>query len=76
MDNIIVLSLVAFTVVIVTLWILSVMMRVISTIFPERELQAPRAVDQSVAQAVGMAVSAILPGSTITRIEEIITNKK
>ncbi|MDI6725781.1 MAG: hypothetical protein QMD32_02370, partial [Smithellaceae bacterium] len=70
--NIIVMSLVSFSVVIVTLGILAVMMRIITTIFPERQLVAPKAVDPAIVQAVGMAVTTLLPGSTVAKIEEIL----
>lgn len=73
--SIITISLVSFSVVILTLAILAVMMRVITTLFPERQLEVV-AVEPIMVTAVTQAVTSLLPGATLVKIEEITVKKK
>lgn len=73
--NIITMSLVSFSVVIFTLVILALMMRVITTLFPERQLEvAP--VEPIMVEAVTQAVTSFLPGASLAKIDEITVRKK
>ena len=57
----------AFAVVFFTLTILALVMRTIMAIFPERLISS----DSTVIAAVVSAVSAIYPGTKVTKVEEI-----
>ena len=57
----------AFTGVFVLLTLLAVVMRIITVLFPDREIKA----DTATVAAVISAVSAIYPGTQITKIKEL-----
>jgi len=67
--NIITISLVAFSVVILTLGILAVMMRIITSLFPDRQLNDVT-VEPIMVTAVTKAVTSFLPGAVLAKIEE------
>jgi hypothetical protein len=64
--NVLAICAIAFAVVFAVLGVLAAAMRLITVFFPARSAAA----DAAVIAAISGAVSALLPGSRVTRIEE------
>lgn len=65
--NLLMICLNAFVAVLVLLSVLAVTIRLLITLFPEKEKSS----DAVIASAINMAVQKVSPGATVSRIEEI-----
>ena len=65
-QDLLTVSLIAFAVVLLLLWILAGIIRLITLAFPERETAS----DSALMAAVTSVYSALYPGTTLTKMEE------
>ena len=64
--NLLMICLNAFVAVIILLSVLAGIIRLLITLFPEKEKLS----DTAIATAVSMAVEQVMPGATVSRMEE------
>ena len=69
--NLFLICLNAFAAVLGLLWVLTLALRGLIELFPEKPPAPTAAADAAIAVAIASAANAVVPGARVTRIEEI-----
>lgn len=69
--NLFLVCLNAFAAVLGLLWVLTLALRGLIELFPEKPPDPAEAADAALAVAIASAANAVVPGARVTRIEEI-----